>query len=80
VQSNWHDDLLSQQKRLEHNSSVRNAVRFVAYFLSNTHAAADSDVGMRFLSLIEFDVRDADDESQDDTDGDAGEMAEGTAA
>jgi len=81
VQSHWHDDLLSQQKRLEHNSSVRNAVRFVAYFLSNTQCAAGADVGMRFLSLIEFDVRDAeDDESQDDPNGADEELAEGTAA
>ncbi len=50
--SNWHDELLSQQKRLEHNSSVRNQVRFVAYFLVNTSA----DDGLRFQSLLEFDV------------------------
>lgn len=56
-------------------------MRFVAYFLSNTQCAAGADVGMRFLSLIEFDVRDAeDDESQDDPNGADEELAEGTAA
>ena len=60
-QSNWHDDLLSQQKRLEHNSSVRNLVRFVAHFLS----AADDDGGLAFGSLLEFNVGDADNLADD---------------
>ena len=30
----FHDDLLSKQKRLEHNNSVRDQVRFVGYFLA----------------------------------------------
>ena len=72
--SNWHDDLLSQQKRLEHNSSVRNQVRFVAYFLANT----GDDEGLAFQSLLEFDVGEGADEVVDDLDesaigGDAGE-------
>jgi len=50
--SNWHDDLLSQQKRLEHNATVRNIVRFLAYFL----ASIEQDEGLRFLSLVQFDV------------------------
>lgn len=79
TQSNWHDDLLSQQKRLEHNSSVRNTVRFIAYYLSGLSSAAGAEDGLRFLSLIEFDVRDADDEAPADDD-DVGELAEGTAA
>jgi hypothetical protein len=61
-QSNWHDDLLSQQKRLEHNSSVRNQVRFVAYFLANS---SDED-GLSFLSLLKFDVGEEADDVADD--------------
>jgi hypothetical protein len=67
-QSNWHDDLLSQQKRLEHNSSVRNMVRFVAHFLS----AAEDDGGLSFGSLLAFDVDDADnlaDDQEETADG-----------
>ncbi len=78
-QSNWHDELLSNQKRLEHNSSVRNTVRFVAYFLSTTSTAAAVDIGLRFLSLLEFDVRDGDDDEAAEDD-DVGMMAEGSAA
>jgi hypothetical protein len=58
VRSNWHEDLLSQQKRLEHNSSVRNLVRFVAHFLSSFEIGQDD--GLRFQSLLEFDVGEAD--------------------
>lgn len=65
-QSNWHDDLLSQQKRLERNASVRNQVRFIAYFLSATGTGVED--GLAFQNLVEFDVcADADDVS-DDTD------------
>lgn len=64
--SKWHDKLLSKQKRLELNLSVRNAVRFVAYFLSATSQEEDPDgVSVGFGSLLEFDVSD-----------DAGENAE----
>src|SRR5712671_5394406 len=59
-QSNWHDDLLSNQKRLEHNLTVRNMVRFVAYFLSGASKGEDEDYGLRFLSLVEFNVRETD--------------------
>src|SRR5262249_4011032 len=52
--SNWHEDLLSQQKRLEHNSSVRNMVRFVAYFLSNIPRSEDEHYELRFGTLLEF--------------------------
>jgi hypothetical protein len=61
-QSNWHDDLLSRQKRLEHNSSVRNQVRFLAYFLANT---SDED-GLNFQSLVEFNVQEEFDDVADD--------------
>lgn len=61
-QSNWHDDLLSQQKRLEHNMSVRNQVRFIAYFLANT----GGDDGLSFQSLVEFDFGDDTDDVADD--------------
>jgi len=80
-QSNWHDDLLSQQKRLEHNSTVRNMVRFVAYFLSSVDKSEGEDKRLRFLSLIEFDVRDTDEaEPVDDGNEDVANVAEGTAA
>jgi len=80
--SNWHDDLLSQRKRLEHNASVRNMVRFVAYFLSSADKNEEEDSGLRFLSLIEFGVRDADEaEPVDDSDEEVADVvAGGTAA
>lgn len=62
--SNWHDDLLSQQKRLERNSSVRNQVRFIAYFL----AATSNPDGLAFQTLIEFDVSEDADDVTDDSD------------
>jgi hypothetical protein len=58
IQSNWHEDLLSQQKRLEYSPSVRNMVRFVAYFLSSAEMGEDD--GLRFQSLLEFDVGETD--------------------
>jgi len=58
-QSRWHDELLSAQKRLEHNSTVRNAVRFLAYFLRGLSESEEDDHGLRFLSLLEFNVQDA---------------------
>ena len=79
--SNWHDDLLSQQKRLEHNSTVRNMVRFVAYFLSGANKSEDKDDGLRFLSLVEFNVKEADEAEPVDDDGeDVALAAGGTAA
>ena len=55
--SNWHDKFLSKQKRLELNLSVRNAVRFIAYFLSNTGDGEEFDeASLRFDTLLEFDV------------------------
>lgn len=35
--SRFHEDLLSKQKRLEFNQSVRNIVRFLAYYLRSTN-------------------------------------------
>jgi hypothetical protein len=35
-------------------------VRFVAYFLSNADEDKHEDHGLRFQSLIEFDVRESD--------------------
>ncbi|MBM6584409.1 hypothetical protein ILT44_29890 [Microvirga sp. BT689] len=81
IRSNWHDDLLSQQKRLEHNLSVRNMVRFVAYFLSSINEGEDKDDRLRFLSLVEFDVRDTDEaEPAHDGDENLADLVEGTAA
>ena len=66
-QSHWHEDLLSKQKRLEHNASVRNIVRFLAYFFKTNPGGDDA---LRFGSLLEFDVRDDADvgEPVDDSD------------
>lgn len=47
----FHDDLLSKQKRLEHNNSVRDQVRFVGYFLANSRN--DNDL-ITFGELVEF--------------------------
>ena len=79
VRSNWHEDLLSQQKRLEHNSSVRNTVRFIAYYLSSVNE--DKDDALRFQSLVEFDARESDElDSVDDGNEGVIDEAEGTAA
>lgn len=46
--SRYHEDLLSKQKRLEFNQSVRNIVRFLAYYLRSTNVPIDKfegDVG-----------------------------------
>jgi hypothetical protein len=81
LRSNWHDDLLAQQKRLEHNLGVRNMVRFVAYFLSSADKSEEEDYGLRFLSLVEFDVRETDEaERADEGDEDVAHVAGGTAA
>ena len=67
--SNWHDKLLSKQKRLELNLSVRNAVRFVAYFLSNTSREEGLDEApLSFGTLLEFDVGDEVDDDLDEGD------------
>jgi hypothetical protein len=81
LRSNWHDDLLSQQKRLEHNSSVRNMVRFVAHFLSSVDESEHKDSGLHFLSLVKFDVRETDEgESTDNVNADIIHVTEGTSA
>jgi len=81
VRSNWHDELLSQQKRLEHNLSVRNLVRFVAYFLSRADDSENEHDGLRFQSLVEFDLRETDEtEPVEGGDEDAAHVAGGTVA
>lgn len=81
VRSNWHDDLLSQQKRLEHNLTVRNIVRFIAYFLSSTHESENDNGELRFQSLVEFDVRETDEaEVGDDGDEEIIHAAKGAVA
>jgi hypothetical protein len=66
-QSNWHEDLLSKEKRLEHNASVRNMVRFVAYFLASIAKSEDEDHELRFRTLVEFNDRETEDtETADD--------------
>lgn len=49
--SRYHDELLSRQKRLEHNHSVRNLVRFIAYFLADSANHKDK---IKFGVLEEF--------------------------
>jgi hypothetical protein len=70
--SRFHNDLLSKQKRLEHNHSVRNLVRFIAYFLGHTGTDADT---IRFGALEEFECLsqislDEDEQAADDSDED----------
>jgi len=52
ARSNWHNDFLSKQKRLELNQSVRNFVRFTAYYLS--HLEEDPDCALKYKSLVVF--------------------------
>jgi len=80
-QSRWHDELLSAQKRLEHNSTVRNAVRFLAYFLRGmSKSKEEDDHGLRFLSLLEFNVQDADEAEPVGDDEEDIQVAGGNAA
>jgi len=79
-QSRWHDELLSTQKRLEHNATVRNMVRFVAYFLSRVSKNDGETLGLRFLSLLEFNFQDADEPEPVGDDEDDTQVAGGTAA
>jgi hypothetical protein len=79
-QSRWHDELLSAQKRLEHNATVRNMVRFVAYFLSGASKNDDEDHGLRFLSLLEFNAQDAGEAEPVGDDEEDIKVAGGTAA
>ena len=59
--------MLSKQKRLELNLSVRNAVRFVAYFLSDTSYEEGSDEALlSFGTLLEFNVGDEVDDPDED--------------
>ncbi|MGB6231526.1 MAG: SMEK domain-containing protein [Litorimonas sp.] len=57
--SNWHEDLLSKQKRMEHNDGVRNAVRFVAYFLSRLDGGTSDASDVRYGSLVNFEMAQA---------------------
>ena len=66
--SNWHEDLLSKQKRLEHNASVRNLVRFVAYFLASIAKTEDADHVLRFRTLVEFNDQETEDTEAVDND------------
>ena len=54
--SNWHEDLLSKQKRQEHNSTVRDQVRFVAYFLASLTEEGVGTSEIRYQSLIQFET------------------------
>jgi hypothetical protein len=54
--SNWHEDLLSKQKRQEHNSTVRDQVRFVAYFLASLTEDGVGTSEIRYQSLIQLET------------------------
>ena len=54
--SNWHDDLLSKQKRIEHNSTVRDQVRFIAYFLASLSDDFTEVSDISYQSLIEMET------------------------
>lgn len=47
--SRFHEDLLSKQKRLEHNQSVKNLVRFLAYFLAHDTPSRASEISYKNL-------------------------------
>ncbi|RVU04664.1 hypothetical protein EOE18_10925 [Novosphingobium umbonatum] len=67
--SYWHEKYLSKQKRLELNLSVRNAVRFVAFFLANSSGAdGGEEMPLEFGSLLQFDVGGEADETLDEGD------------
>ena len=74
--SYYHQDLLSKQKRLEFNHSIRDQVRFVSYFLSNLESRNTSD--LCFLGIVEVecayasfkDVEQIDFDEQEDKDED----------
>ncbi|HGH1364352.1 TPA: SMEK domain-containing protein [Acinetobacter baumannii] len=50
--SRFHEDLLSKQKRLEHNQTVKNLVRFLAYFLANDKPNKTNEI--IYKSLLEM--------------------------
>lgn len=50
--SRFHEDLLSKQKRLEHNQTVKNLVRFLAYFLAKDTPDETSEV--TYNNLLEM--------------------------
>lgn len=60
--SRWHHDLLTKQKRLEYNQTVRNLVRFVAYFLSQATQEAD----LKYSELVELQVEDSNSEGTEE--------------
>lgn len=53
--SMFHKQLLTAQKRLEHNATVRNMVRFIAYFLSNSVNAESGSISFGGLVELECD-------------------------
>ena len=81
VKSFYNDKLLARQKRLDRNPAVRNAVRFIAFFLARADISNENTV--LFGDLVSFeDCVDADDEDRNLVDedgghenGPAGEMA-----
>jgi hypothetical protein len=54
--SNWHEDLLSKQKRQEHNATVRDQVRFIAYFLSGLNDDGPVGSEISYRSLVQFET------------------------
>lgn len=52
----YHKDLLSRQKRLEFNQTVRNLVRFLAYILAD--ATKENKSGFKVGSIIELECHD----------------------
>ncbi len=68
ARSFWHQDFLSKQKRLELNQSVRNFVRFTAYFLA--HLDEEPDCRLTYRSLVVFNAEDDGDGRDDAADDD----------
>ena len=61
--SNFHDELLTSQKRLEFNNSVRNHVRFIAYFLKELDDRTGR--GLRVGDLIQLEALVTSEEEQE---------------
>ena len=74
------DKLTARQKRLDRNPAVRNAVRFIAYFLRNLGTGGDNSV--TFAGLVAFDQETDNYEDPDSVseNGDVTEPAEEVAA
>ena len=59
TRSRWHEDLVTTQKKREFNLTVRNMVRFTAYFLNQLTEEVESE--LKYGALVEFNTQESDD-------------------